>query len=281
MRATYMNDLKNEIKRAVTGKGMIMAFLFAVAANIVSYRNMHKKRTFYKIFIAPYYGLEFKNDSYIFMGTLRQWTIFNVPPYYVYLMYLLPLVAVLPYASRIYFERRSGQIKNQMIRQSRLSYGIKKFISVYISGGLAVMLIPLVSLFMTFAICPYFKVNPAAEWSENKLYFLNPPLFILQVLLVWFVYGGALASISIVVSEVFDNLLTISATPLFLYLVLNYFEREEAMKAKGRNLFIELNPLSFLNAFTGKLNLGLAVMSALGLVNMGIYLLCIRKQDIL
>lgn len=278
-----MKNFKTEIKRSIFNTGMFICLLIAIIYNFVVMNNYYRL-SIYKRFIEPWYVRPIISNGGLYSGTLYSWTFFRATPYYVYFMFILPMLAVLPYGSRLFFERRTGQLKNQLLRQSRGSYAIKKFISIYVSGGVAVTLPVFISLMVTYAVWPYHKTSPVSSvlafpgWFK-KLYFSHTWAFILIVLFAWFIYGGLLVSISIITSLMFDNLLTIFASPLFIYLIISYIERDYSYKINGSKVG-DILPRQFLNPFNGNTMPGLGVMLLISLVNFGIYVLSFRRQDV-
>lgn len=284
-----MKDFKREIKRAFVNSGMILSIVIAVVINIIILKK-HFKVSFIEKYINPwdevdngyYYGKY--RRTHIYGGTLDYWTIFSATPYYIYIMFVLPMLAILPYGSRLFFERRSGQLKNQLIRQSRTSYAVKKYISIFFSGGISVMLPVFFSVMATYAINPYHKATPITilmrypSWFK-KLYFTHTWLFVLIVLFTWIIYGGLLASIATITSLIFDNLLTIFVTPLFIYMIISYIEREYSFKSDGYKIYAAL-PRQFLNPFQGNMMPSLGVMLLISLLNFGIYVFFMRRQEV-
>ena len=281
-----MRNLKNEIKMAVFGKGMLFVVFISVCFSFVLL-NFYYDISFVKTYIKPWSGYDRGQYSGLFVGTITRWTFFTATPYYVYVIYLMPVIAIIPYGSRVFFERRSGNIKNSLIRESRLSYGIKKYIATFISGGLAVMTPPAISLASTYAVKGIVKASPATTTLVNPdwfhyLLFTHSWLYVLLALFTWFVYGGLLVSISMLFSLVFDSLLTIVASPLFIYLVVSYIDRDMSFgNEKWRRTLHQYLPRQVLNPLnSGETMLGLGIFAGLSLVNFIVYILAVRRQEV-
>lgn len=206
MMGEIMKDFIDELRRAVFNKGMFISFIIAIVLNCIILKNYYSF-SFYERFIKPWYESPSIISDGLYGGTVEWWTLLRATPYYVYSMYIFPMLAVFPYGSRLFFEKRTGQLKNQLIRQSRVRYAMKKYISIYVSGGIAVTLPLLVSLMVTYVVWPYHKTSQVNAFLANpdwfkKLYFSHTWAFILLTLFAWFIYGGILVSISIMFSMI-------------------------------------------------------------------------------
>ena len=140
---------------------------------------------------------------------------------------LIPLLAVLPFASSFFTDWKSGYIKNIYIRSRRGHYLTAKFLAVFISGGLAVVIPLLVNLGLTALMMPAllpqlaentYPIIEPSMWSSLFLY--HPFLYTFAYLAIDFIFAGLIATLSLAVSFFAENRFVILLCPFLLYIFL-------------------------------------------------------------
>lgn len=218
-----MKILKQEYERAVHGIGMLISMgiglgciLFQVIPIINKWIESAKVWEEQDMYITFTRGgfFNFWLPSYMNGSTL-------------YYYYFLGIIVALPYGVSYYRDKKSGVIKNICNRIEKSKYLIAKYIATFLAGGIAASL-PLIFDFMLVKlIIPVDNfdingtvLNAITEWGAFTID--NPYLAVVLILLAWFFWGGALATVSLMVSSISDNFFTIQLTPFFLMMILFY-----------------------------------------------------------
>ena len=165
--------------------------------------------------------------------------------------YVLPLLAAIPYGWSYFVEKRSGYTKYLMIKGGKREYFICKYVAVFCSGGL-VILLPLILNFILVAmfvpaILPeahytmYYGVDYGTMWSV--VFYKWPLLYDILYMLLDFVFAGLFACMSLSCAVFLKNRIAITIVPYFVIMVLHYSRTFCYYK-----FFREISPLNFLAA---------------------------------
>lgn len=143
---------------------------------------------------------------------------------------IFPLLVTLPHAISYYRDKKSGYIKNVLIKAKRRDYYIAKYISVFLSGFVYVLLILFFSLWIsalffpmllpevtTATYCPY---DSSAMLVE--LFYTQPLLYTMLYIFIDAVFFGVIATIALGISCYADNILFVFAGGMILYLIVDY-----------------------------------------------------------
>ncbi len=236
---------KEELKRAFFNKGMALSLIIGtilVALHSIMWLKLHTYKA--PEYYAGYY-IPFTNV------TVTTVWIIKGSPYYYYIYYLLPMIAVLPFGLSYIKEKKTGLVKNIFLRTDRKKYVNRKFITNFFAGGVSAMYIPLLSLLV---VLPFFKIQSPYCIGEGgfnsstlcELYYKNTLLFVVIFLLLYFMVGGLFASISLTVSTFSRNRLTIFLTPFFIALLI-FFLRNAMSESAYSIMFQAICPYDFLN----------------------------------
>lgn len=163
--------------------------------------------------------------------------------------FIFAILASMPYAWSYCAERNSGYVKNVIIRSGKREYYIAKYIAVFVSGGLAV-LIPLVlnfllvSMFIPAAVPDPSYVIYYAVWGGSLmsgLFYTKPLIYVFIYLIMNFLFSGVIACISFIVARFIKNKIAVILSPFFLLVAVDYFKRiPEAL------FRVEISPMKFL-----------------------------------
>ncbi|MCM1468624.1 MAG: hypothetical protein NC086_10800 [Alistipes sp.] len=141
---------------------------------------------------------------------------------------ILPILCTLPFSASLYTDRRSGIIKNYFVRNEKKNYYLAKYIVTFLASG-AVIVLPLaVNLLLTSATLPSllpeastgtYPLNGSSMWAE--LFYTRPYQYVVQYLLLIFVFSGLIACFSLSLGIISDNVFTILSFP-FIYCLFSY-----------------------------------------------------------
>lgn len=187
--------------------------------------------------------------------------------------FLFPLLITIPYGWSYCIERKSGYIKNMVIRSGRIQYHLAKYIALFLSGGLA-MVIPLLFNFLLSAMfVPAVMPDPAYPTSYavgphsllSMCFFSHPFLYVFFYLLVDFVFCGLIACLCFAVSMFVKNFVVVVLLPFFILLGFNYF-CYSLIYTSVTEIYTEWSPMHFLNPSPGVYNTNWIVIFVWGVV---------------
>lgn len=232
--------LKIEIKRALTGWGFLLSLIPGMGC--VLYKNYQIYAQNSKLENMGYY-LSFSKSTFY-----NTWILGHLDSTVLYMFYFLGIIVALPYGISYYQDRKKGIIKNICVRTEKNKYLISKYIAVFLSGGIAAA-IPVIIDFLIVRLYNPFDflringtvLNSITEWNVFIIDHLYLSAVIFAVL--WFVFGGALATTSLMAATFADNIFTIQLTPFFIMMVLFYMPT--VIGGNSRKYF----PFSFLTLF--------------------------------
>ena len=251
-----------ELKRAVFNKGMLLSFLIS---GVLVFMHCYKHLGLWMEYELPESMKEMYSNQ-AKTSPLNMWIIDNASPYLYYLYYVVPFLAVLPYGLNFYRECKTGNIKNMLVRMERKKYAATKYVATYISGGIAAIMPLLISMLFLLPYIPLQAPNPIismpnATWLRS-LYFEQPFLYVLAYLFIWFAVGGILAIMSLLVSAVNNNMLTVFLSPFLVMLIVLFVQLRIAVKSPKLEE-LKYFPFNFMMAqFSngGTLEIGIALM---------------------
>lgn len=179
-----------------------------------------------------------------------------------------PALAAMAYGGSYIDERRSGVYNQIASRTSAKTYFVSKYITVFISGGLAVAVPLLLNLLVNALICPYAKISPIFNMVSNgyfmsELFYTSPWAYGLLWCVVVFLCGGVTACLCFVVGTKLRYGVMVMLTPYALYVALDALYASLAPTVLVDNPFI-LSPLHLVKAMPGNLNPEWLVFSFLG-----------------
>lgn len=143
---------------------------------------------------------------------------------------IFPLLVTLPHAISYYRDKKSGYIKNILIKAKRRDYYTAKYLSVFLSGFAVTLMILLFSLWIsamffpallpeaaTATYCPYDNSAMLAG-----LFYSHPLVYTLIYIFIDAVFFGVIATIALGISCYADNILFVFAGGMILYLIIDY-----------------------------------------------------------
>lgn len=201
------------------------------------------------------------------------------------IFYLIwPVLAAIPYGWSYCREKHIGVSNQITARIGKESYYNAKYIAVFVSGGLAVMLPVVVNLLANAMICPYeipeLMLTPISNgYFLSALYYTNPCLYALVWCGMEFLFGGAAGCLCFIVGS---RLRYQVMTTLVPFALLMLFDVVSTRLFVG--LPITISPLQMAKAATAEFSPGWVLFAALIIMigaNYGIgYLEVVKREAI-
>lgn len=141
---------------------------------------------------------------------------------------LLPILAALPFGGSYYDDLQSGYVKNICIKTSRRHYFTAKYLSVFLSAMIAVLIPLLGSMLLCMTFYPMCRAEKLLFLSVGimdvhfmgYIYHSYPMLYILAYILIDCLAAGMLAVFSICIAEHAKSGFSAITTPFTLYVLL-------------------------------------------------------------
>lgn len=214
---------KNEIKRSICNRWMVMAIIVSAAFGIAGFLHTLNVKNEYNAMLVQM-GRE--KQQYITNDTAyTKWMFFDDSNFirYIYL-FVMPILVAMPYGTSYYGDCRSGYNKQMVTRVSRRSYHRAKYLANFISAALIFFVPAIINFVMTSWIYPMYNPSPfVAGLSEYnlfyKLFYNVPYVYLIGCILYYCIISGLLASISLLVSKYIENYFSIIITPFVLAFV--------------------------------------------------------------
>lgn len=220
---------KNEIKRSICNRWMIIAIIVSAAFGIAGFLYTLNGKIEYNAMLVQM-GQE--KMQYITNDTAyTKWMFFDDSNFvrYIYL-FVMPILVVIPYATSYYSDCRSGYNKQMVTRVSRRSYHQAKYFANFISGALIFLAPAFINFVMTSWIYPIHNPSPLVAGLHEYNLFYNlfydiPYVYVIGCMVYYCIISGLLASIAILVSKYIENYFGIIITPFVLAFVAMYIDR--------------------------------------------------------
>ena len=141
---------------------------------------------------------------------------------------IFPLLAALPFADSFYADVSGGYFAEICTRKKREHYFAGKYVSVYLSGGVAALFPLVLSFLLCMTVIPALvpettggveRVYASTQFGE--LYYTLPFLFVLLHLLITFVFAGFFAVFALSVTYYCNYQFLTLISPFLIYLFLN------------------------------------------------------------
>ncbi len=250
------NTIKLECKKAVFNKMFLAAVLIGCTITIFGliphlqgyYREINMENQFAKEFS------DIRNPMLPISTLFNSWIGSEaMTPGSVYYFFLFPILVAIPYGWSYCVERRSGYIKNMVIRTGNWRYYLSKYIALFLSGGLA-MVIPLLFNFLLTAMFvpaitpdPYYITSYGVISSAflSELFYAKPFLHVFLYLLVDFIYCGLIACLCFAFAAFVKNHVIAVLLPFFVLLGFDYI-CYSFIYTSYDVIYTELSPMKFL-----------------------------------
>lgn len=278
------NCMKIEMKKALFNKTAL--FIFFVVILLVVCHAVTAIKIFNRFYSAWEMGDIQGNPMLTSMSLFCRWIGADVTSFESNIFFfLLPVIAVLPYGWSLAGEIQSGYTKSILCRTSRRKYFVSKYIAVFSSAAI-IIVVPLIVNFILLSlflpalkmeiIYPYGILGQRSMWSG--IYYEAPFLYIVFYILLDAVFAGLIASISTAFAFFTKYKVTAIFLPLFVMLVIDYFDTNFSSGW-------ELSPIKFLHTLpvaNDRTGLGILVLGSLLIIGtLGILLRKGTKYEVL
>ena len=225
----------NEVKRAFNTLGMKLALLIGCGLSIwhvVSVIIPQSSQIGYEL------SVEAIDPLYVPTGLFNNWMGNELYPIQCYIFYLiLPLLAVLPFGSSFFEDRKSGYIINVCTRVDKKTYYKAKYMAVFLSGGVAVATPLLLNLIMSSMFLPALLPDNGSNGTISpvtmlyELFFTHPLIYILMFIVIDFLFAGVIATLSLSYTYFTEHKFGVLIVPFvfyfFIYSLTNLINRTE------------------------------------------------------
>lgn len=234
--------IKIELKRAISSKVLLVALIIGCAITVshifqwVLPQTQYLSLAFYKTMHPP--------DS-----VFNTWVGGNGYSLQAYVFFLiLPILAAIPYADTFFTDKESGFIKNVFVRVDKKYYYIAKYITVFIFGGLVILIPLVINLILTATLMPSlipqvtsltYTVGGISMW--NSIFYTNPYLYVFMYLALDFIFGGIFATIALSISFFVNSRFIVLVTPFII--VFSFSTLLKLLQLSVFDPFIFLNPV--------------------------------------
>ena len=189
---------------------------------------------------------------------------FQITSTYFYLIW--PALAAIPYGWSYCQERRSGVMQQIITRSNKRTYFHSKYIAVFVSGGLAVMLPVLLNLMVDALICPYelpvLGLVPIFNGNFlSGLYYTSPWVYAICWCAMEFLFGGVVACLCFIIGSMLRFQVMTILVPLVL---LTVFDSVSVRIFQGINLTV--SPIQMVKAANANITPGWVLFTALGIM---------------
>lgn len=236
---------KLELKKAFSSPWffLAMALLLLCAIMSAAYSIQNYLNILYNGF--PHYfenGKMRVNEHYATWNCYQKWIGSELTTLASTLFFtLLPICAVLPYATSYLQEYKAGYLRLILPKCGKVHYYIAKSFAVFLTGA-AVVIIPLIVNFLTVSACipstaPQVNYNLynyvlfGDMWAD--LFYNQPLLYVILYILLDGLFGGLLALSAFAFSFLIRNRVVILVLPLVLILGLDYISTLVASIGQG------------------------------------------------
>ena len=239
---------KLELSRAIKSRAMVSAILIGLIIT-VAHNIQYNTAAINFIKMASKYP----KPMYSPPNAFTEWigASYTAESFLYYL--IVPILACIPFADSFFTDKKSGYIKNVLIRANRKDYFIGKYLATFIAAGIAVVIPLIVNLIITSMFLPsyipntstYGQIGQVSMWS--KVFFTHPYIYILGYLIIDFMFSGFIATIGLSISLIAEYRFMVIIAPfliyVFIYSVLGSFNLESYIP------LIFLQPYSYKNKF--------------------------------
>ncbi|HIT90010.1 MAG TPA: hypothetical protein IAC41_06295 [Candidatus Merdenecus merdavium] len=285
--------IKMEIKKAIKNRFFLIAVLIGGAITVLSLIYNYQIYHEHQLMLRYVRG----NSEVVQNPLYPMFTVFNNwiggEPFSLgssLYFFVFPLLVALPYGWSYCEEKTSGYHRYVVAKTGKTKYFLSKYLAVFISGGLA-MVIPLIFNFIT-AMLIFPAITPIVVYDTaygvfggslmSKLYYTIPFIYLLVYLIIDFVFCGLIACLAFVGSVFIKYKAVVVILPQMLLLLFHYVR--QYVYVSGGTQYKEISPLFFLrpvqSAYRASWVIILVEMLILFVVTFGICVLGEKRNEI-
>lgn len=278
------NVLKIELKKAFNNKffliGLLIATLLAVLSAVYNIQTVEQEMQALENIKQSYVGLV--NPHMPLYSLFNHWLCedFNSLASSLF-FFIYPIICVMSYGWSFFEEKRSGYIKNVVCRTNKGHYYFSKYIATFLSGGATVGIPAVLNFFIVSMFIPAVKpdvfydigwtVRQASMFSE--CFFNVPFLYVFLRILLLFVFGGAISTVSFALAFLINNRFAVVLIPFLVTLAVHY----------GQSIFSttssipELSPIYMISANGFKTKTLLGAVIEISLITVAVLFITLKK----
>jgi hypothetical protein len=274
------NTIKLECKKAICNIFFLAAILIGCAITFLTlaprlqsyYHDMEMNKI-----VSAQEGVLY--NSYMRIETLFSHWIGSdaITPGSTNYFFLFPLLIAIPFGWSYCAERRSGYVRNMVIRAGRTHYHLSKYMGLFLSGGLAMTIPLLFNFLLTAMFIPAVKPDPSYITSYgiisssflSMIFYTRPFLYVFLYLLIDFVVCGLIACLCFTVGVFVRIRIVAVLAPFFILLSFHYLCYSFVYTQPGV-VYTELSPMAFLRPVAAAYNTNWLVVLLWGVALFGI-----------
>ncbi|MEG2656914.1 MAG: hypothetical protein RSA29_14560 [Clostridium sp.] len=237
--------LKLELKRGLKRKSFIIALLVTFIFCVI---NIIKND--YYLLSMPYVTYPYFLEDFIKSGIIsscENFIMFRFTDVSNILFCIMPIIVSMAYGDSYLEDLNSGFLKSILSRCSKNKYFINKFVANFIIAGIAFTLPLLINFLIN--ICFGATLQPEILNPNNlrignlnmNLYVNHPMMYTTLWLFIYFIFSGAIASISLAISIITRNKFIVLVIPFILMQLISIFFRSINMNSYSPMSFLYLS----------------------------------------
>lgn len=197
--------IKTELERAFKSWSLWLALIIGMGLSIAQIITRIIPAA-----MNPLMGYMPDNATLMPISAFQVWIGNGVSFEYSLFIRLIPILAAMPYAVTYLSDIKSGIIKNYVTRTAKFNYLAAKYIAVFVTGGVVVVMPLLINYLTAITILPslvwpvgVFASSPKSIWSA--IFYTHPHVYMIMYMILLFVCGGLMATIALIVSNIVNN----------------------------------------------------------------------------
>lgn len=167
--------------------------------------------------------------------------------------FLFPILISIPYGWSYCIEKKKGYIRNVVLRCGKLRYYFAKYVAVFVSGGLAMVIPLLFNFILTAMFVPAICPDPTyvtgygilTSSFMSKILYTNPFLYVFAYFLVDFIFCGLISCMCFAFGAFIKNRVVVVLIPFFALLLFRYI-CTSYIYISSTTIYKELSPMFFL-----------------------------------
>ena len=197
--------IKTELERAFKSWSLWLALIIGMGLSIAQIITRIIPAA-----MNPLMGYMPDNATLMPISAFQVWIGNGVSFEYSLFIRLIPILAAMPYAVTYLSDIKSGIIKNYVTRTAKFNYLAAKYIAVFVTGGVVVVMPLLINYLTAITILPslvwpvgVFASSPKSIWSA--IFYTHPHIYMIMYMILLFVCGGLMAMLAPYIITEFAN----------------------------------------------------------------------------
>ena len=197
--------IKTELERAFKSWSLWLALIIGMGLSIAQIITRIIPAA-----MNPLMGYMPDNATLMPISAFQVWIGNGVSFEYSLFIRLIPILAAMPYAVTYLSDIKSGIIKNYVTRTAKFNYLAAKYIAVFVTGGVVVVMPLLINYLTAITILPslvwpvgVFASSPKSIWSA--IFYTHPHIYMIMYMILLLVCGGLMGTIALIVSNIVNN----------------------------------------------------------------------------